>query len=255
MKDKAPLVKTQILTTAEKMFHDYGYNNTTFQQIADEIGITKSTISYHFKNKYLLLLYMIDEYFQYLRDFIDQYPDEYQNAYWRICVMYIYFYRVITSSEKNLDLFYRKDAMDVWETSKVGIVSNHYRAIIRDFHKPFDELDLRMSVCMDLGARRRLYHEFLSGNSDLQNIDTFCYYPRYLRYWEVCDWIDMTFLSFVCFNDFFIFAFYFTVIRFVNGYCFFCLFHFVFTLSKNLTIAALFMLLKSKSTSLKLTVL
>ena len=99
MKDKAPLVKTQILTTAEKMFHDYGYNNTTFQQIADEIGITKSTISYHFKNKYLLLLYMIDEYFQYLRDFIDQYPDEYQNAYWRICVMYIYFYRVITSSE------------------------------------------------------------------------------------------------------------------------------------------------------------
>lgn len=48
MKDKAPLVKTQILTTAEKMFHDYGYNNTTFQQIADEIGITKSTISYHF---------------------------------------------------------------------------------------------------------------------------------------------------------------------------------------------------------------
>ena len=180
MKDKAPLVKTQILTTAEKMFHDYGYNNTTFQQIADEIGITKSTISYHFKNKYLLLLHMIDEYFQYLRDFIDQYPDEYQNAYWRICVMYIYFYRVITSSEKNLDLFYRKDAMDVWETSKVGIVSNHYRAIIRDFHKPFDELDLRMSVCMDLGARRRLYHEFLSGNSDLQNIDTFCYYHVYL---------------------------------------------------------------------------
>ena len=154
MKDKAPLVKTQILTTAEKMFHDYGYNNTTFQQIADEIGITKSTISYHFKNKYLLLLYMIDEYFQYLRDFIDQYPDEYQNAYWRICVMYIYFYRVITSSEKNLDLFYRKDAMDVWETSKVGIVSNHYRAIIRDFHKPFDELDLRVPVGVFIGGSK-----------------------------------------------------------------------------------------------------
>ena len=51
---------------------------------------------------------------RYLRDFIDQYPDEYQNAYWRICVMYIYFYRVITSSEKNLDLFYRKDSIDVW---------------------------------------------------------------------------------------------------------------------------------------------
>ena len=94
-------IREEIIAVAEKMFRDWGYKNTTFQKIADEIGITKSTISYHFGNKYLLLLYMLDDYFQYLRSFIDSYPQEYRNAYWRISVMYIYFYRVITASERT----------------------------------------------------------------------------------------------------------------------------------------------------------
>lgn len=175
-----PTIRDEIIAVAERMFHDWGYKNTTFQKIADEIGITKSTISYHFGNKYLLLLCLIDDYFQYLRDFIDSYPQEYRNAYWRVSAMYIYFYRVITACPKNLELFYRKDAMDIWETSKVDIVSAHYRTIIRDFHKTFSPLDLRMSVCMDLGARRRLYHEYIGGNPDLQDIETFCYYHVYL---------------------------------------------------------------------------
>ena len=173
-------IREEIIAVAEKMFRDWGYKNTTFQKIADEIGITKSTISYHFGNKYLLLLYMLDDYFRYLRSFIDSYPQEYRNAYWRISVMYIYFYRVITASEKNLELFYCKDAMDIWETSKVDIVSKHYQSILQDFHKTFSPLDLRMSVCMDLGARRRLYHEFISNNPDLRDIRTFCYYHVYL---------------------------------------------------------------------------
>lgn len=179
-KENNPSIRDEIITVAERMFHDWGYKNTTFQKIADEIGITKSTISYHFGNKYLLLLCLIDDYFQYLRNFIDSYPQEYRNAYWRISTMYIYFYRVITACPKNLELFYRKDAMDIWETSKVDIVSTHYQTIIRDFHKTFSPLDLRMSVCMDLGARRRLYHEYISNNPDLRNIENFCYYHVYL---------------------------------------------------------------------------
>jgi len=170
----------EIINVSERMFHDVGYKDTTFQKIADELGITKSTISYHFKNKHLLLLCIFDRYFAKLRDFIDQYPDEYENAYWRISVMYIYFYRVITSSKKNLDMFYRKDAMDEWEVSKVDLVSSHYQTILKDFHKTFTPLDLRMSVCMDLGARRRMYHEFVGNNADIQDIDTFCYYHVYL---------------------------------------------------------------------------
>ena len=38
-------IREEIIAVAEKMFRDWGYKNTTFQKIADEIGITKSTIS------------------------------------------------------------------------------------------------------------------------------------------------------------------------------------------------------------------
>ena len=74
-------IREEIIAVAEKMFRDWGYKNTTFQKIAVEFGISKSTSSYHFGNKYLLLLYMLDDYFQYLRSFIDSYPQEYRNAY------------------------------------------------------------------------------------------------------------------------------------------------------------------------------
>ena len=177
--EKRSNLKDEILTVAQSMFRDYGYDDTTFQKIADQLGITKGAITYHFKNKHLIMAHFFDRYFQTLRDFIDSYPDDYRNTYWRYCVMYIYAYRTIMKNPRNQSLFFHQDQMSLWESSKVPTVVEIYRAIAKDFHKTFTEEELLVSTYMDLGARRRLYREYVN-NNQLLPIDKFCYYHIYL---------------------------------------------------------------------------
>ena len=56
-------MRKQILDVAGAMFLRYGYGGTTFQKIAGELGIVKSTITYHFKNKFMLMEELIDDFF------------------------------------------------------------------------------------------------------------------------------------------------------------------------------------------------
>lgn len=168
-------LKNDILTVAAGMFRSYGYDGTTFQKIADKLGITKGAITYHFKNKHLIMGQIFQEYFDLLRNYIDSFHDEYLNVYWRYCVMYIFFYRTILTDANLQDLFYHKDQMSLWESSKVSLISNIYKDIAKDFHKNFTQEELTMNALIDLGARHRLYLEY-KNNPDFLTIDKYCYY-------------------------------------------------------------------------------
>ena len=54
MTEKAVIRREKILEAAEKLFYEKGYDDTSFEQIAGECGITKPLISYHFKAKKIL---------------------------------------------------------------------------------------------------------------------------------------------------------------------------------------------------------
>lgn len=172
-------LKADILRVSQDMFQELGYDETTFQKISDVLGITKGAITYHFKNKHLIIGYLIQEYFEELRKYIDSYPKEYKNQYWRFSVMYIFAYRTIMKTEKNRNLFYHKNQMSLWETTKKDTVRLIYQDIAADFHKVFTEEELIMVSLMDLGARRRMYEAFLVGETQL-TVDLFAYYHVYL---------------------------------------------------------------------------
>lgn len=172
-------LKEDILSVALIMFKEYGYDGTTFQRIADVLGITKGSITYHFKNKHLIMGHFIRENFDILRNFIDSFKDEYRNSYWRNSVMYIYHYRTILQNEKNHDLFYNNKQMELWEATTLDIIYNIYRKIGEDFHKSFTHEELMMNTYIDLGARRRMHKEYINKN-ELFTIDNFCYYHVYL---------------------------------------------------------------------------
>lgn len=172
-------LKDQILQVAGRMFLEYGYSGTTFQKIADELNITKGSITYHFKNKFLIMEIFIDDFFRQLKEYIRSFPDDNQNTYWRHCVMYIYAYRRIMGTPRNIELFYHKDQQSQWQTHKINVVSRIYEEIERDFHKSYDMADLQMKAHIDMGARARLFHTFQEHPGEF-SLDQYCYYHIYL---------------------------------------------------------------------------
>lgn len=172
-------LKEEILEVSKHMFYELGYDATTFQKIADELNITKGAITYHFKNKHLIVAHIFDLFFEGVRSFIDSYPENYINFYWRCCTMYIYAYRQIMSDPKIRGLFYHHDQMDQWQSGKVDIVYQLYREIHEDFGKSYTHEDLLMLTYIDMGARRRMYNEYRD-NPSFITIDRYCYYHVYL---------------------------------------------------------------------------
>ncbi len=171
-------MRKQILDVAGAMFLRYGYGGTTFQKIAGELGIVKSTITYHFKNKFMLMEELIDDFFEMLKSFVDSYPDEYRNKYWRHCVVYIYAYRRIMSCPRTMELFYHKDQQEQWMNHKIDVVSHVLEQVEQDFHKSYDMKDLRIKVRMDMGARINLY-TYYQENPGAMTLDEYCYYHIY----------------------------------------------------------------------------
>lgn len=53
--------KTQILLTAQKLFSERGYRNTSIRDIADRVGTNCSMINYHFKTKENLYIQIIED--------------------------------------------------------------------------------------------------------------------------------------------------------------------------------------------------
>lgn len=179
MSKNTPDLKEKILIVAERRFRQQGYDQTTFQQIADELGITKGAISYHFKNKYLIGAYFIQEMFDVYRDFIKQYKNEIPNIYCMYCILYIYVYRIVMSNPINQELFYHKDQINNWQTGRVQSIYGIYSEIVTEYKKQVTYEDVMMKVIMDLGARKRMYEEYKT-NTFLLNLDKYCYYHVYL---------------------------------------------------------------------------
>lgn len=48
---QAEQTRQQILDTARRLFAEYGYDATSIQMIADELGLTKAAVYYHFRAK------------------------------------------------------------------------------------------------------------------------------------------------------------------------------------------------------------
>ncbi|MBP3645413.1 MAG: TetR/AcrR family transcriptional regulator [Clostridia bacterium] len=180
MKSNNGNLRDTILACAKKMFHNLGYEETTFQKIADEVGITKGAITYHFKNKHFIMIEIFDECFAQIREYIDRFPNEYRNQYWYAITTYQIMYRILLNNPRSMKLFYARGNQNLWEISKIDTISDIYRKITLDYHKQLSDEEIRVSANIDLGARRRLYHWLKEGNPLVSDPDHFCYYHMQL---------------------------------------------------------------------------
>jgi AcrR family transcriptional regulator len=65
----------QIVDVALEQFTEQGYEGTSLQQIADQLGLTKAALYYHFKSKDDLLLAVLDPYLADIDALLEQQKD------------------------------------------------------------------------------------------------------------------------------------------------------------------------------------
>jgi AcrR family transcriptional regulator len=69
---QAERTRQQILETAQRLFTERGYDATSLQMIADEMGLTKAAVYYHFRAKNDILHAAMKPGIQRLRTLLDQ---------------------------------------------------------------------------------------------------------------------------------------------------------------------------------------
>jgi AcrR family transcriptional regulator len=67
----AEQTRQQILETAQRLFTELGYDATSLQRIADEMGLTKAAVYYHFRAKSDILHAAMQPGIQGLKDLLD----------------------------------------------------------------------------------------------------------------------------------------------------------------------------------------
>lgn len=105
--------KTKILLASIKFFLKKGYDSTSISDISSAVGIKKSSIYYHFKNKEAIFIhaikYLIQEFDQTVSKSIDN-LDSSKNMLWNIYLSLIEFNKQYLEEESNtmniLYLFY-----------------------------------------------------------------------------------------------------------------------------------------------------
>ncbi|MDR1669241.1 MAG: TetR/AcrR family transcriptional regulator [Oscillospiraceae bacterium] len=168
-------LKTKILNTAGRLFHEWGYEKATYQMIADTLGISKGSISYYFPGK----PWIVYEYYKRFSDAVFAYvrvnlPEGYNN-YLLHCVSQAYHFRRIIESEPDRTLFSHKEHMALWEKENLYIIKEYFREITGNFHKDLSEEDLHVSAVMTLGAITSIFRTAINNSEDIE-AERFCYY-------------------------------------------------------------------------------
>jgi len=172
-------VKENILICAERLFKAKGYDKTTFQMIADKLGITKGAISYHFKYKWGIFDELFSGYLKSLHNYIGENLEKNSNSYLHYAIIYICFFRQVMSTKANWDFFYRNEIKNFLQREKFNLFNIMFNKITADFHKNFTAEEINMACHMGIGGVMKLLEEF-DIDGEQMPADKYCYYFAYL---------------------------------------------------------------------------
>ena len=172
--------KQDILTVAERLFKTHCYDSTTVQMIADEVGISVGTLTYHYTNKYKIAHELFSGYISGLYQYVRKNLTENFNYYLFHCTVGVCFYREILKNQKAEDLFHHPTLMDMWKREDLPAVEAMFREISDDFKKEFSDEDCHMAAAVFHEALDRFYKEYTKADG-VMTIDKYCYH-------HVCLW-------------------------------------------------------------------
>ena len=153
--------KQEIFRVAARLLKEYGYDGTTYQMIADALGISKSIIAYHFKSKPLLVSYIFEEYVKEIDAYIKANITDGFNTYLYYCILHICLYREILKNNRNKELFFHKDFFKLWLEEKLVTIENYFQDIADEFNIDLTKDDIRINAVINQGAKISLFNEYI----------------------------------------------------------------------------------------------
>lgn len=72
--------RERIVAAANRLFYEKGYNPTSFADVADELGISKGNLHYHFRSKNDLLDAVIALRMAFIKDLLARWDEEYPDG-------------------------------------------------------------------------------------------------------------------------------------------------------------------------------
>ena len=98
MGQKADTLRQRIVAEADQLFYEQGYENTSFSDIADAVGISRGNFYYHFKTKDEILNAVIATRVSDIEAMLNQWTAEYPNPRQRI----LHYIDILTSNQENI---------------------------------------------------------------------------------------------------------------------------------------------------------
>ncbi len=84
MGNKGEALRQRIVAAADQLFYQQGYENTSFSDIADTVGISRGNFYYHFKTKDEILSAVIESRVSDIEDMLNQWSEKYPDPRQRI---------------------------------------------------------------------------------------------------------------------------------------------------------------------------
>lgn len=80
MKSQCQPIREKIISKADDLFYKNGFNNTSFTDISDAVGISRGNFYYHFKTKDDILAAVIEYRKEIIRDMLQRWNEENDSA-------------------------------------------------------------------------------------------------------------------------------------------------------------------------------
>ncbi|MCL1803202.1 MAG: TetR/AcrR family transcriptional regulator [Eubacteriaceae bacterium] len=158
--DKMNKTRQLILDVSKQIFLDKGYSATTFQMIADEANISKTSINYYYARKQDISNEILSNYIKKCREFIIENGNF--DDLMAFLLMVIIFYKAILASQNSrdfyLDLIRRNNAY----SSPHADFQSFYLSIIYNLNLDISPDELALKKISIYGATNELALNFLT---------------------------------------------------------------------------------------------
>ncbi len=105
----APSTRLRILATARQLFGEYGYQNTSLRQIAEQLQLTKTAVLYHFPTKAHLIEALAEPLVNDLSRALDEAVSyDFETVRWQVCTGFL---DVYLAHRQSLQLLLRDLAL------------------------------------------------------------------------------------------------------------------------------------------------